>query len=141
MDCVERAAEIAREAHARQYEKTGLPFIEHCRRVADAVTGSDAKTVAWLHDVIEKGAGWPEERLAAEGFRREILSAVDAMTRRAGEPYGDFVRRSCSNTLALHVKRADLEDNARQCLMIGQSAEKYDYGLSIASTFGGVGRP
>ncbi len=41
----------------------------------------------------EKAPGWTLERLAKEGFREDILAAVDAMTKRVGEDYFDFVRR------------------------------------------------
>ncbi|TGT35154.1 metal-dependent phosphohydrolase, partial [Mesorhizobium sp. M8A.F.Ca.ET.167.01.1.1] len=37
MSVLYRAAKIAEQAHAGQTDKTGQPFIEHCRRVADAV--------------------------------------------------------------------------------------------------------
>ncbi|MBA1143070.1 HD domain-containing protein [Mesorhizobium neociceri] len=126
-----RAAKIAEEVHAGQHDKTGRPFVEHCRRVADAVETIDQKSVAYLHDVLEKGEGWNRARLEDAGFSTAIASAVDAMSRRDGEDYFAFVRRAASNKLALPVKRADLEDNIWQSRQIGASATKYEEGLRI----------
>jgi hypothetical protein len=36
---------------------------------------------------------------------------LDSVTKREGEAYEDFVRRSASNALGRRVKLADLEDN------------------------------
>ncbi|RWC56720.1 MAG: HD domain-containing protein, partial [Mesorhizobium sp.] len=98
-----RAAKIAEEVHASQRDKTGRPYIEHCRRVVDAVETMDQKVVAYLHDVLEKGEGWSRAKLEEAGFGPTIASAVDAMSRRDGEDYFTFVRRAASNPLALPV--------------------------------------
>lgn len=128
---LERAIDIARQAHAGQSSKTGAPFFEHVRRVAESVTGDDEKLVAWLHDVVEKGAGWTLERLRAEGFSEAVVDAVDAMSKRAGEEYFAFVRRSIENPLARPVKRADLIDNLAQMHQIGGDSSKFLEGLRI----------
>ena len=126
-----RAAKIAEEVHAAQRDKTGRPYIEHCRRVVDAVETMDQKVVAYLHDVLEKGEGWSRAKLEANGFGPSIASAVDAMSRRDGEDYFTFVRRAASNPLALPVKRADLEDNIWQSRQIGASTARYEEALRI----------
>ncbi|TIR74423.1 MAG: HD domain-containing protein, partial [Mesorhizobium sp.] len=92
-----QAAKIAEEAHRGQKDKTGRPFIEHLRRVADAVETLDEKTVAYLHDVVEKGEGWTLDRLEAEGFGFPVVAAVDALTKRMDESEHDFVCRAASN--------------------------------------------
>lgn len=131
-----RAIEIATEAHEGQTDKTGLPYSEHGLRVAGAVNTLDEKIVAWLHDVVEKAEGWSLERLLREGFSPEIVSAVDALTRRDGEDDQTFVRRAAANPLARPVKLADLEDNRHQAMTIGASTEKYDKGLAILNENG-----
>lgn len=128
---LKRAAAIASEVHQGQSNKTGAPFIEHVRRVAEAVSGSDERLVAWLHDVVEKGLDWTLDRLRAEGFPEPVVSAVDAMTKRDGEDYFDFVRRSIRNPLARPVKRADLTDNLAQMRQIGGDASKFLEALRI----------
>ena len=126
-----RAIDIATEAHRGQSSKTGAPFIDHVHRVAAMVEGEDATLVAWLHDVVEKGPGWTFKRLADEGFPPSVVEAVDAMTKRDGEDYFVFVRRSIRNGLARSVKRADLTDNLLQMRQIGGDASKFTEGLRI----------
>ncbi|MBX5050434.1 HD domain-containing protein [Rhizobium lentis] len=131
MQHLDHAMQIAIEAHKGQVDKTGQPFFEHCQRVALLVSGDEARTVAYLHDVAEKGSGWTLDRLREEGFPPAIISAVDALTRRPDEPDEEFVRRAAANPLALPVKQADLEDNLRQAEQAGKNTEKYQRGLDI----------
>lgn len=124
-DLLARAIAIASEAHRGQSSKTGAPFIEHVRRVAEQVSGGNELLVAWLHDVVEKAPDWDLERLRKAGFPEPVVQAVDAMTKRAGEDYFDFVRRSIRNPLARPVKRADLTDNLAQMRQIGGDDTKF----------------
>jgi hypothetical protein len=68
-----RAAKIAEEAHASQGDKTGRPYIEHCRRVVDAVETMDQKVVANLHDVLEKAKADLEPSLKRPALDRRLL--------------------------------------------------------------------
>ncbi|RWL42099.1 MAG: HD domain-containing protein [Mesorhizobium sp.] len=126
-----RAAKIAEQAHRGQKDKTGRPYIEHLRRVADAVETLDEKTVAYLHDVVEKGDGWTLERLQGVGFGQPVVAAVDALTRRMDESEEGFLCRAASNELALPVKIADLRDNLWQAHQAGVEPRKYETGLAI----------
>ncbi|CDN50859.1 HD domain-containing protein [Neorhizobium galegae] len=130
-ELIDKAIVIATEAHQGQSSKTGGPFIDHVRRVAENVAGEDEKQVAWLHDVVEKGAGWTFERLREEGFSKAVVNAVDAMSKRDGEEYFAFVRRSIENPLARPVKRADLTDNLAQMRQMGGDGSKFAEGLRI----------
>lgn len=101
---------IAETAHEGQVDKSGAAYIEHPRRVAERVSGDPgAVVVAWLHDVVED----TEVTLAelAERFPPQIVAAVDAVTKRAGEAKADYYRRVAADPLALAVKRADIADN------------------------------
>ncbi|ARQ61726.1 UNVERIFIED_ORG: (p)ppGpp synthase/HD superfamily hydrolase [Rhizobium etli] len=131
MQHLDHAMQVAMDAHDGQTDKTGRPFFEHCQRVALLVSGDEARTVAYLHDVAERGSGWTLDRLREEGFPPAIISAVDALTRRSDEPDEEFVRRAAANPLALPVKRADLEDNLRQAEQTGKDKEKYQRGLDL----------
>lgn len=131
MSNLEHALVLAEAAHRGQKDKLGRPYLEHCRRVVEAVEKLDEKIVAYLHDIPEKAEGWTLERLAAEGFSPSIVAAVDAMTRREGEDDAAFVRRAAANRLARPVKRADLEDNLRHARMAGLPTDKYELGLRI----------
>jgi (p)ppGpp synthase/HD superfamily hydrolase len=107
---LERAIGIAVEAHRGQKDRYGAPYILHPLRVMARVEADTEKTVAILHDVVED-TKWTFADLRREGFTDEILEALDSVTKREGEAYEDFVRRSASNALGRRVKLADLEDN------------------------------
>ncbi|MGZ2487533.1 (p)ppGpp synthase/HD superfamily hydrolase [Rhizobium pisi] len=128
---LDHAIQIAHDAHERQTDKTGGPYFAHCQRVAALVSGDEERTIAYLHDVVEKGSGWTLDRLREEGFPPAVVSAVDALTRRPDEADDQFVRRAASNPLALPVKQADLEDNLQQAEQAGKNPEKYQRGLDL----------
>jgi (p)ppGpp synthase/HD superfamily hydrolase len=138
MSNLEHALEVAAAAHEGQSDKSGRPYVEHCRRVSEMVGALDEKIVAWLHDVVEKGAGWPLARLQAAGFSPAVVAAVDALTRRCGEEEAAYVRRAAANPLARPVKKADLEDNLQQAHLIGAPTERYREGLRILEQEFGV---
>ncbi|GBD48127.1 HD domain-containing protein [Methylopila sp. Yamaguchi] len=110
MSTLERAIQIATEAHAGQVDKAGAPYIMHSMRVAFACPVGDARIVAVLHDVVED-TPWTLEGLRAEGFSEAVLAGVDAVTRREGETYMEFVDRAAKDPIGRIVKRADLLDN------------------------------
>jgi len=107
---LEKAIAIAVEAHRGQRDRSGVPYILHPIRVMCRVESVAEKTVAILHDVVED-TDWTLKDLEEEGFPRPLLEALDSVTKRTGEAYEDFVRRSASNPLGRKVKLADLEDN------------------------------
>jgi (p)ppGpp synthase/HD superfamily hydrolase len=110
MNLVEEARAIAEAAHAGQVDKNGETYIQHPLRVAERVEGDIAKSVALLHDVVED-TDWTLDALRQRGFPEEVVKAVDALTRRKGETYEDFIRRCRTNPLARQVKFADIADN------------------------------
>ena len=107
---VETALSIATEAHRDQRDKAGAPYILHPIRVMLAQTDDAARAAALLHDVIED-CGWTAEGLAEAGIPSQVVVAVEALTRRPGEDYMDFVRRAAADPIAKRVKLADVEDN------------------------------
>lgn len=132
-----RAVRIATNAHRGQFGKDGRPYIEHCERVAMKVEPS-LRPIAYLHDVVEKSEGWTIERLRLDGFPNAMIEAIDALTRRSGEDEDGFVLRAAANSLALPVKRADLEDNLQQALSAGRDATRYRHGLDMLAAAGGA---
>lgn len=110
MSTLERAIGIACEAHVGQVDKAGEPYILHPLRLMLRMANEAERIAAVLHDVVEDSQVTIED-LIAEGFAREIVYAVDALSRRDGEDYMDFVRRASGDPIARRVKRADLEDN------------------------------
>ena len=150
MPTLEHAISLAAKAHAGQLDKAGEPFILHPLRVMMNVPAGPARQVAVLHDVVEDTT-ISLDQLLLLGFDGVVVEAVDYLTRRKGEEYFDFVRRSVSHPLARIVKRADIADNSkperikfigagaesmldryRQAMEILEMAEKSDVGLGAA---------
>ena len=111
MSTLERAIEIATEAHRGQFDKAGNDYIGHSLRVMAMGKTTDEKIVGVLHDVVED-TDWTFERLAAEGFSEEVLDALLCVTKLSeDEPYDKFIARVKTNPLAGVVKLNDLSDN------------------------------
>lgn len=110
MPTVEDALALAVEAHRGQKDKAGQTYILHPLRVMMRLETDAERTVALLHDVVED-TPWTLEKLRAAGYPEEVLSALDALTRRDGETYEAFIERVRPHALARRVKLADLEDN------------------------------
>ena len=109
---LERAIQIAVEAHAGQIDKANEPYILHPLRVMFDVQGEDARIVAVLHDVVEDCEGWSLGRLKDEGFSPAVLEALETVTKRDDdEDYMAFIKRAGANEIGRRVKMADLNDN------------------------------
>ena len=111
MSTLQRAIEIATEAHKGQFDKSGKGYIEHPLRVMEMGQTENEKIVGVLHDVIED-TDWTFEKLADEGFSQEIIAALRCVTKLSeNENYDDFIERVKKNALAIAVKINDLTDN------------------------------
>lgn len=110
MSTLGRAIAIAAEAHQKQLDKAGAPYILHPIRVMLRQKGETDMMAAILHDVVED-TDWTLDQLRAEGFAAEIIEAVDCLSRREGETYEAFTERVKTSPIARRVKVADLEDN------------------------------
>lgn len=103
---------LACEAHDGQTDRNGEPYILHPLRVMQAMSSETDRIVAVLHDVAEDfDAGWG--RITDGDFSEDVVDAIDALTRRKGEPYSDFILRAAENDIARRVKIADVRDNLR----------------------------
>ena len=108
---------IAERLHTGDREDGGIPVIRHVRRVASR-TPADARSVAWLHEVLEFTAV-SEEKLLQEGLTSDELRAlrllnrtVDTRSDRVYLAHLELIARAAgrSGDLARMVKIADLED-------------------------------
>ncbi len=106
-----RAVAIAAQAHVGAYDKAGQPYIYHPLRLMMRASTPEEKMVAVLHDVIEDSSVTLAD-LEREGFSPRVLRALDALTKRPGERYEDFLDRVAQSRLATRVKILDMEDNA-----------------------------
>ncbi|MDC3409139.1 GTP pyrophosphokinase [Burkholderiales bacterium] len=108
---LERAIEIAVEAHKGQLDKGGNPYILHPLRVMMSVDLELEKIVAVLHDVVED-SNWTFEALLAEGFSIEVIEALKSVTKNSNnEDYDSFIQRAIGNPIGRKVKTADIRDN------------------------------
>lgn len=111
MSTLQRAIEIATEAHQGQFDKAGRDYIGHPLRVMEMGKTEEEKIVGVLHDVIED-TDWTFEKLAEEGFSDEVIAALKCVTKTSeNENYDDFIDRVKKNPLAVAVKINDLTDN------------------------------
>ena len=137
---LERAIEIAVEAHKGQVDKGGSPYILHPLRVMMSVNGESEKIVAVLHDVVED-SDWTFKALLAEGFSIEVIEALKSVTKESeDEDYDLFVQRAMRNHIGRKVKIADLRDNldVTRIIELGekdlQRINKYKKALKILTT-------
>lgn len=111
MSTLERAVEIAMDAHRGQVDKSGREYVSHPLRVMAAGKTDEERIAGVLHDVVED-SDWTFDMLEAEGFSREVVDALRCLTKLSDdEPYEKFIKRVKSNPLAVAVKLNDLSDN------------------------------
>ena len=107
---VKAARELAIRQHEGQVDKAGQPYVTHPERVAGRLTEDAEKVVGWLHDTVEDTGLTLEEVEAL--FGADTARAVDAVSRRAGESWDDYLLRVKAEPVARKVKISDLIDNS-----------------------------
>lgn len=110
MSTLEKAIEIAARAHAGQMDKGGNPYILHPLRLMLSQSDPAVRIAAVLHDVVEDTPVTLDD-LRQAGFAADVLTAVDALTKRAGEDRLSAARRAAAHPIARLVKLADVADN------------------------------
>ena len=111
MSTLDRAIEIALNAHAGQRDKGGEPYILHPLRVMLRMTTDEERIVAVLHDVVEDSSYTFQDLLAA-GYSSSVVGALEALTKRPGESRLEAAARAAANPLARTVKLADNAKNS-----------------------------
>lgn len=106
------AKAIATVAHSQQVDKSGKPYIDHPRRVAELVArhGADVVATAWLHDVLEDTELTKDDLLAA-GVEPKVVRLVELLTRTEQSPEDYYEALRIGPQGAWHVKIADIADN------------------------------
>lgn len=110
MSLVEKSLSIALKAYAGQKDKAGKTYILHPLRVMSKMETEEEMSVALLHDVIEDSEITAQD-LSKAGIPTRVIKAVQALTKKEGEDYDQFVDRVLKNKLAAKIKKADIEDN------------------------------
>ena len=78
------------------------------------------RSSAVLHDAVED-TELELRHLTEAGYPPEVVAAVDAVTHRPDETYGDYIERIASNEIARRVKLADLRENLANNLRLPAS--------------------
>ncbi|MDP2999501.1 MAG: HD domain-containing protein [Bryobacterales bacterium] len=119
---LEDAIILAATAHRGQVDKAGEPYILHPLRVMLQLEDQAGRIAAALHDVLEDTAT-TADNLRDWGYGEEVIEALEALTKREGEGYADFIERVAPNPLARRVKLADLADNmnVRRLRVVGDA--------------------
>lgn len=155
MNIIEKAADFARKAHAGQKRKDGKEYFTHVEEVAKIVdenwfylipyearkVWNDCKdhvvAAAYLHDVIED-CGVTKQQLIDDGFSVMTAEIVDALSKKEGENYHDFILRihngGAFRVGAVAVKLADLQHNMSD-LNEGSLKDKYRLAYYILDSF------
>ncbi len=115
MTLLSKVITFAVKAHDGQTDKIGEPYILHPLRVMMDCNSMVEKIVAVLHDTVEDtdvslddiSTLFDHDRTFAD----TVVDAVEAMTKRKGELYEDYLMRVKQNPIALSVKLADIRDN------------------------------
>lgn len=105
-----KALVISMKAHKGQKDKAGKKYIFHPIKVAMLSKGYKTKIVALLHDVIEDSDVTIED--LSKYFDRDIVLAVDCITKKKDQDYQNYLNIVKNNELARKVKIADLTHNS-----------------------------
>jgi hypothetical protein len=71
------------------------------------------------------------EFLVHAGFSDAVGAAVDAMTKRDGEDYMDYLARVKANEIAIVVKLADIKHNSDMSRLTPELQERYQHSIQI----------
>ena len=102
-----RAIALCFKMHRDQTDENGLPFVIHPLHIAEEMQDEPTTCVALLHVICIKG-GLSYSDLLDEGFPKDIVDAVLAITQMEGEEVEDYLYRLKQNHLARTVKVAEL---------------------------------
>ena len=109
---LQRAIEIALEAHKGALDKGGNPYILHPLRLMLQMDSEEEMIVAILHDVVEDSEKWSFDKLQTEGFSKKIINSLRSITKEnENEDYEKFIDRSIRDKIGRKVKIADISDN------------------------------
>ena len=107
-----KAITIACEAHQGQSSINGEPYILHPLRLLIKAKSNEERTIAILHDVIEK-TNISLADLKNKGFDQNIISSIDSLSRRRNESYIEYIKRLMQNKISVKIKLLDLADNIK----------------------------
>jgi len=130
MNMLDKAIQIAVQAHAGQLDKGGNPYILHPLWVMNQVRhlGEDYMIVAVLHDVVEDSENQSEtyNKIIKEGFNQNVMYALALVTHDKEIPYDDYIKALSTNPIAKAIKLKDLEHNSKITRLKGLRKKDFD---------------
>ena len=105
-----RAQSIAYDAHRKYHAKSGVDYFFHAHDIIKKLNTCDEVIVGFLYGAV-KYSDLNLEKLKKEGFPRNIIKAVDAITRRDSEDYFEFTNRAKKNIIGRKVIIVDISLN------------------------------
>lgn len=112
IDHYEKAKKLINKIFKDKLDKGGNPYINHLYYVSNRLDNIDMKTVGLLHDLLEDTIITKDD-LKYIGFSSEIIDAVELVTKKEDESYGEYIDRiiESNNMIAINVKLIDMENN------------------------------
>lgn len=110
-ELTKRAMIIAYQAHKRQHDKAGYPYIAHPIHLAEQMDDEISTAVALLHDVVED-TNFTFTDLAGYGIPESVIVPLKLLTHNKSVDYMTYIEGIKSNQIATKVKIADLKHNS-----------------------------
>lgn len=112
---IAKAYAISVRAHSGVKRKSGEVYVNHPLRVAQSLQSAgfndEVVAIGLLHDAVEDSP-LTLGQLRKYGFNERVVSGVDSVTKRDGEPYVEAIERATSHPLGRLVKLSDNWDNS-----------------------------
>jgi (p)ppGpp synthase/HD superfamily hydrolase len=104
---------LATNAHHRQMDKAGKPYILHCLKVMHYLKSDDEELmcIALGHDLVED-TYVTSRQLLDLGFSDRVVDGILNLTKRKGQSYDDYKHQVMSSRDAMLVKLCDLRHNS-----------------------------
>lgn len=105
-----KAMLVAYNAHIKQFDKAGVPYIYHPIHLAEQMDTEIECIVALLHDVVEDTSVTFE--MLERDFPKEVIEALKLLTHNKTIEYMDYIKNLKENSIARKIKIADLIHNS-----------------------------
>lgn len=134
MHFIDKAVQIASQAHADVPDKDGHPYILHPLTVGLMGKTDEEKACGFLHDVVED-SDWTFEDIQKEGIPDGVVNALRLLTRDKSMTYDDYLQAiiDSGNPIAIMVKYYDLQHNYSRGKAHPGLQKKHSAGLAKVS--------
>ena len=112
LDLLERTNKLVSKLFENKYDKIGESYFNHLKFVSEHFSRLEYKVVGLLHDILED-TDLTDKDLEKLKDPKEIIEAVQILTRKKDETYSSFIDRiiDSNNIMAIRVKKIDMTHN------------------------------